>query len=171
VCPRARLKHFRRKDDGVEEPGRCGNISARTLAADALNRGRVSGPVYQYAPRCARATSQRIWWRGRQRDTVSRVWRKVEGATGTRGIPARWPTSRSWRLILDGHCGSCAARTAKPLPSRCSSSSGWRPGRVAPGDQANGRREHRGLAHRARRSRQARPTAARASHRRWRRGA
>jgi hypothetical protein len=97
------------------------------------------------------------------KDTVSRVWRKVKNdwdAWNARSL-ADEPIVR---LILDGTVVRVRldrkATSISLLVVRA-------PGRPesSPGDQANGRREHRCLAHRARRSHQARPAAARAPHR------
>src|SRR6516225_273887 len=135
----------------MEEPG-AAEISAPHARGRRADRGRVSGR-HQYAP-CAPRTSQRIWRRGRQghrepgvaqgEGRLGRVefplaGRRADGAADSR----RHRGARAARSQSHFHL---AARRHRGAPGRSES---------AAGDQANGRREHRGLAYRARRSRQA----------------
>jgi hypothetical protein len=120
------------------------NYQRRTLAADALIAGTsLSGTNTR---RVRRALSA-LFGGAVGKDTVSRVWRKVKSdwdAWNTRPL-ADEPIVR---LVLDGTVVRVSS-TAKPLPSHARRPR-RAPGRPesASGDQANGRREHRGLARR-----------------------
>jgi Transposase, Mutator family len=105
------------------------------------------------------------------KDTVSPVWRKVKGDWD------RW-NCRSLaeepvvRLILDGTVVRVRLdRKATSISLLVVIGAREDGQKVLLAIKQKGRREHRGLAHGPRRSRQARPAAARVPHRRWRRGA
>src|SRR5271168_3549576 len=124
------------------------NYQRRTRAADALIAGAyLSGTNTRRVRRALRS----VFGGEVGKDTVSRVWRKVKGR--------RHRGARAARSQSHFHLAARRHRGARGRP------------KSAPGDQTDGRREHRGLAHSPRRSRQARPAAARAPHRRWRHGA
>ena len=119
------------------------NYQRRTLAADALIAGAyLSGTNTRRVRRALFA----LFGGAVGKDTVSRVWRKVKGDWDT------W-NSRSLsgepivRLILDGTVVRVRLdRKAFHLAARRHRGARGRP-KSAPGDQTNGRREHRGLAH------------------------
>jgi putative transposase len=134
AVPRARLKG----SDGKTTEWKSRALRAyqrRTLAADTLIAGTyLAGTNTRRVRRALCALSGGAVCK----DTVSRVWRKVKNdwdAWNARSL-ADEPIVR---LILDG----TVVRVR--LDRKATSIS-----RSAAGDQANGRREHRSLAHRAR---------------------
>ena len=140
----------------------------RTLVADALIAGAYLAGTNTRRVRRALAA---LFGGAVGKDTVSRVWRKVKSdwdAWNARSL-AEEPIVR---LILDGTV--VRVRLDRKATSDLAPRRPWRTrGRPegAARDQEHGRREHRGLAHRARRSHQARLATARVPHRRRRAGA
>src|SRR4051794_17914816 len=136
--PRARLQG----SDGKTSEWKSSALRAyqrRTLAADALIASTYLAGTNTRRVRRALAT---LFSGAVSKDTVSRVWRKVKNdweAWNARSLA----TEPIVRLILDGTFAS--GSTAKQ--PRCRSAR----------DQEHGRRKRRGLAHRSRRSHQARP--------------
>ena len=121
------------------------NYQRRTRAADALIAGAyLAGTNTRRVRRALRS----VFGGEVGKDTVSRVWRKVKGdwdAWNSRSL-ADEPIVR---LILDGTVVRVRLDRKATSISLLVGGARGRP-KSAPGDQTNGRREHRGLAHRAR---------------------